>query len=396
MRNCKLTAVFFVCFLAFFSIIARPFAQDRSLTADELTSLRTQVEVLGEILDLYLTDMLDPPTDIGSCLQEMMAMRLLGKCRDKFSYYIPREEVTAWTEDLGGEFGGVGLEITQKDGRVLVVAPLENTPGDRAGFKPEDVILAVDGKDVDNVQQAARLIRGLAGSKVEIKYWRKDFSEPKTIVIVREKIIVQLVKVRDISLAGQKIKVIKVNSFGDKTYTQFKEALDLAKRKGIKSVVLDLRNNPGGLLSQTLRMSALFMRSEDTALTYRTRKESLKYDAFYLTKMYGIRRFGEFRDLKIVILINKGSASASEVFSGAMKDWGFVVIGEKSFGKGVGQECKPLSDGAILCLTTFEFLVGNNKTPIRDIGVIPNIEVKKSDDKDKDEQLDRALEILTK
>ena len=138
------------------------------------------------------------------------------------------------------------------------------------------------------------------------------------------------------------------------------------------------------------------MRPTDIAITYKTRSEEILYNAIYLmlNPDLRIRSFGEFRDLEVVILINKGSASASEIFAGTMKDWGYTVIGETSFGKGVGQTVFPLSDGSEFHLTTFEFLVGNNKVPIRDKGVAPNIEVKNSGEKDKDEQLDKAIEIL--
>lgn len=277
-----------------------------------------------------------------------------------------------------------------------MVAPIEGTPGEREGFQPEDIILEVDNKEVNNTKQVVDLIRGPAGSKVEIKFWRKGFAEPKTVVVVREKIIVQSVKSRELSVAGQKIKVIKVNTFGEKTYRQFKDAFTEAKTKGTKLVALDFRNNPGGLLNEALKMLALFMRESDTALTYRTRNETVPYDAAYLRsqKELGIRSFGEFRDFKIVLLVNKGSASASEIFAGTMKDWGYTVIGEQSFGKGVGQSCTPLSDSSVFCLTTFEFLVGNNRVSIRDKGVVPTVAVKNSDNKAEDKALDKAVEIL--
>ncbi|OGF61400.1 hypothetical protein A2662_03550 [Candidatus Giovannonibacteria bacterium RIFCSPHIGHO2_01_FULL_45_33] len=403
----KLSSVFLGIFLVLTGFTGVSFAGvgvDLSLSEAE-TPLAKQVDVMVEILRLYAEEALDPPEDMVSCLQEMYAMRRLGKCRDKFSHYVPPSEVPEFLAEYKGEFGGVGLEITQKDDRVVVVAPIEDTPGERAGFKPEDVILEVDGKEVDNALQAIRLIRGPKGSNVEIKFLRKAFTEPKTAVLVREKIIVRFVKSRELSVVGQKIKVIKVSSFAEKTSGQFRDAFREAKRNGIKLVALDFRNNPGGLLNQALKTLALFMRRDDVIVTYRTRNTSEPYDLAYLREKFDVTTFGEFRDdFKVVILINKGSASASEIFSGTMKDWGYKVVGETAgevkkdkgvtFGKGVGQTCIPLLDGALFCLTTFEFLVGNNRVPIRDKGVVPDVTVQESEKKDDDKALDKAIEIL--
>ncbi|MDP2669069.1 MAG: S41 family peptidase [bacterium] len=403
----KLSSVFLGMFLVlsgFSGISSAGVGVDLSLSEAE-TPLIIQVDVMVEILRLYAEEALDPPEDMVSCLQEMYAMRRLGKCRDKFSYYVPPSEVPEFFAEYKGEFDGVGIEITQKDNRVVIVAPLEGTPGERAGLKPEDVILEVDGKEIDNIKQAVKLLRGPNGSEVKIKFWRKDSTEPKTVTLVREKIIIQFVRSRELTVAGQKIKVIKINSFGEKTYGQFRDAFLEAKRNGIRLAALDLRNNPGGLLIQVLKMLSMFMRQDDVTVTYRTRNASEPYDAAYLQKTYGVITFGEFRDaFKIVILVNKGSASASEIFSGTMKDWGYKVVGEAAgevkkgkgvtFGKGVGQTCVPLPDGALFCLTTFEFLVGNNRVSIRDKGVVPDVTVQESKKKDEDKALDKAVEIL--
>ena len=391
----KLLALFLGCFLAVSSFSAFA-AEERqpSLSRKEHSRLQKQLEVLMELvvyIDLYV---LDRPQDIASCVTEMMAMRKLGKCLDKFSYYLPLEDTEEFQEDTEGEFCGIGLELTQKDGIVVVTAPLDGTPAARAGFKPEDIILKVNGKEVESLVQAVRLIRGPEGSKVDVEIFRKGSLKPVKLIVTREKIVVHPVKSRDVVVNGKKIGIIKINSFSEKTHREFKEALHKIKTRNIKTAVLDLRNNPGGLMNEALKMLALFIKPGDLALTYRTREEELFYNYNFLCDR---RRLdcGKFRDLRVVILINKGSASASEIFAGAMKDWGYPVVGEKSFGKGVGQTLHTLSDGSKFALTTFEFLVGNNRTPIRDKGVLPNYEVQNSDNPENDLQMEKALEILS-
>ena len=393
----RLATLILGCFLAALSLNIFA-AEERPpiLSQEEETRFQNQLKVLVELvahIDLYA---LDRPQDIASCVTEMMAMRRLGKCRDKFSYYIPPEEVEEQEENIKGEFGGIGLELTQKDGIIIVVAPMDGTPAARTGFKPEDIILKVDGKEVESLNQAVRLIRGPAGGKVEIEIFRKGSEEPVKLVVMREKIIIHAVKSRDVTANGQKIGVIKINQFSETASGEFKEALTQIKKRNIKTAVLDFRNNPGGLMNEALRMLALFMKPKDVAITYRDRHSTISYDAAYLRLELGIRSFGEFRGLKIVVLINKGSASASEIFAGTMKDWGYPVVGEKPFGKGVGQNVFTLSDGSAFALTTFEFLVGNSRVPIRDKGVSPKYEVLNQDNSEKDLPMEKAIEILSR
>ncbi len=355
-----------------------------------------QTEVFGQVLGLYAEVMLDGPPELADCLQEMIAMRRLGKCRDKFSYFLTPEESRKWQEDMDGQFGGVGLEITQMNDRVIVVTPIENSPAEKAGFKPEDVLLAADGVELENIAQAMRLLRGKSGTKVAVKFWRKGFTEPQTVILTRANIAIISVKSREVVSGEHKISVIKVSAFQEKTSKQFENALEDARRQGINRAVLDFRNNPGGSLPEVVKMASLFMGENDSLLTYKTRQGEDIYNKDYLLQYFSIRKIGKFRDMRVVVLINKGSASASELFAGAMKDFGYPVLGEASFGKGVGQTCYPLSDESVFCLTTFEFLVGNHKTPIRDVGVKPTVAVKNSGDKNKDEQMDKAMEVLSK
>ena len=379
---------------------AQDILQEQEISEAEKKAIDAQAEVMSAILRLYAEEALLRPADLSGCLQEMIAMRRMGKCRDEFSRYISPEEVKLDRETADGEFEGVGMEVTERDGFVVVVTPIKNSPAQKSGIKPEDIIVEVDDKEVKGLNDAVRKIRGPRGSKVKIKIFRKGSAEPLFFEITRENIVLRSIEVEKTSVRGQEVEIVKVNLFAENASKQFRQALLDLKKTGIKNIVIDLRNNPGGRLDVALGMLALFMKPTDIAITYKTRHLETVYDVKYLDeylKYFGhARNFGEFLDFKAVILINKGSASASELFAGAMKDWGYKIVGEKSFCKGVGQTVFPLPDGSEFWLTTFEFLVGNSKTPIRDKCVSPDIEVTENPDPKtgQDKQLDKALEIL--
>ena len=387
-------------FIAVFGLIlavsdpAKLLAANSLFSREEHKGLNEKVEVLNEILGHYANDALERPKDISICLEEMMAMRRSGKCRDKFSHYLSKEESHRSNEEMKGEYGGGGMELINRDGLVVVVAPLGGSPAMQAGLKSEDIIVRVDDKEVSTADEAARLIRGPKGSTVKITVARKASPDLLNFVIIRKAVVIHPVKYHEILKNQEKIAVVKINSFTGKTSSEFQEALTNVKKEKIRKVIIDLRNNPGGLLNAALEALALFMEKSDLALTVKERNKESHLDADFLKDNFNVEDLGKFHDLRVVILINKGSASASEIFSGTMKDWGYPVVGNVSFGKGVGQTVFTLSDGSQLWLTTFEFLVGNNRVQIRDKGVIPTFEIKNSGDKDKDEQMDKAIDIL--
>lgn len=383
------------------------------LTAKEKTAIEKQKKILDEIAVLYAERSLERPKDFAACVREMFAMRRSNKCRDRFTHYYTPEDVKHQKEYLAGKFGGVGVELIQEDSYVVVLAPIGGTPAERAGIRAKDIILKVDGKEVDDINEASSLIRGKAGTNVTITVFRRGTKGELVFTLTREIINVQTVKWR-LSSEDKKIGIIAIRRFDGNVSGQFAEAvIDLAG-KGAKSIVIDLRNNPGGLVSSVSALLGLFANKTDTILTYRYRysREVMTFNKMpvwtrldYLRASMRIERALKIKSLRgipTVVLINNGSASASEIFSGTMKDWGYPVVGEKSYGKGVGQELIDLSDGSRLALTTFEFLVGNRQVVIRDKGVEPTIKVKateqkidenKKDDKN-DAQLMKALEVL--
>ena len=384
-----------------------------SLTTAEKEEIEKQKNILDEITQLYAERALQRPADFTACVREMFAMRRSNKCRDKFTHYSTPEEVKQFDDAMAGKFGGVGIEITQKGDMVVVVAAIEGTPAERAGIKANDIILKVNGKETESVDEAASLIRGKPGTKVTLTVFRQKTKKELTFTLTRETIVVESVKWR-LSSADPKIGVIKINRFDHEVPEKFAKAVIGLDKEGAKRVIIDLRNNPGGYLDSALAMLGLFAQKKDIILTVRHRHSE---EVITLSKGMPLRAWkshmdasqallkdlnkDSLKDISVVILVNNGSASASEIFAGTMKDWGYPIVGEKSFGKGVGQEIISLSDGSRLALTTFEFLAGNGKAVIRDKGVKPTIEVKvpeensrnKKEDKD-DLQLMKAIEVL--
>lgn len=383
------------------------------LTAIEKQAIEQQKKILDEIAALYAERALERPKNFTACVREMFAMRRSDQCRDKFTHYFTPEEVSRLNESADGQFGGVGIELAQENVGVVVLSVTEEAPASRAGIRPRDIITKVNGKNVSDANEAVLLIRGKVGTEVNITIFRKENNKQLIFKLKRQNIISQTVKWR-LSSTDNKIGIIDIRHFDNNVPAQFAEAVIGVMKKGAKSVVIDLRDNPGGLVNSVLSLLSLFANDTDILLTfhYRYSKETVSMERMpllvrlnYLKSILRIQQAVKLRSLNklpVVILINNGSASASEIFSGTMKDWGYPIVGVKSYGKGVGQEMFGLSDGSRLALTTFEFLVGNRRVVIRDKGVTPTVEVKmpgkiggatKRDEKD-DVQLLKALEVL--
>lgn len=361
------------------------------LSREETKIILDESTTFGQILYLYATKALEKPSDLRLCAYEMFRLKPNeNSCRDKHSAWYSKEESELIESNIEGKFGGVGLEISDKNGKVVVVSPIDGTPAFRAGFKPEDVIVKIDNKPILNLMDAVNRLRGKAGASVEITVKRGD--REFSVKIVREVITIHAVSAKIIDSPQGAIGYVKVTTFSEVMPDEFHKEITDLRDKGVNKFILDFRNNPGGLLKSALDILYDFARPGDVSIVMRERNRETIFDN---------QEAGSFKDLKVVVLINKGSASASEIFAGAMKDWGFPVVGSRSFGKGVGQTFVPLGDGSTLRLTTFEFLVGNSRTKINDVGVIPTYEVSDpvlsaSEILRKDRQLEKAIEILSR
>ncbi len=399
-----------ILFVGFVSLGASRQVDSPIVSPEEQKIIVEEMRVFAEILISYATLSLDKPADIRACAQEMLRMKPNEKsCRDKYSVWHSKEEARMLETEMEGKFGGVGLEISEQDGKVVVISPIDGTPAYRAGLKSEDVITKVDGVAVVNITDATRRLRGTPGIAVEITVDRNGHEF--LFKVVRETIIIHEVSVKTIGSSQDAIGHIKVKIFGEIMPEELRKEITKFRSQGVNKIILDFRNNPGGLLNSAFDALYDFARAGDVLIVMRERDQSTVYDAAYVKKKLRLNRApGMFRDIRVVILVNKGSASASEIFAGTMKDWGYPVVGPPcdpsgklpcgTFGKGVGQTVIPLSGGSSLGLTTFEFLVGNSKTKINDTGVVPTHKIvdprpSSSETLREDKQLEKAIELLS-
>jgi carboxyl-terminal processing protease len=296
---------------------------------------------------------------------------------DPHSGFLNKDMSRELTFYSRGEFGGIGVEFIAEQGALKVISPLEDGPAYVAGIKPGDYVIGVDGKSIRdmNYSDIIMKIRGRPGTKVKLTILRDNNSAPVEIVVKRDMIKILSVKSR---IENNDIAYIRVNSFPENTadgiISHYKSLISRTKR--IKGIVLDLRNNPGGLLNQAISVSSIFLRSGNVVSTKGRIEDS--------NMSYNVSEGGyKILDLPIVILINEGSASASEIVAGALQDHErAVLMGERSFGKGSVQTVIPLSGGSAMGLTTALYYTPNGRS-IQAEGIIPDIIVEKSVIKEK-------------
>ena len=287
-------------------------------------------------------------------------------------------------EDTEGQFSGVGMQVAQRDDQLVVVAPMEDTPAFEAGIMSGDRIVRIDGKSAEGmtVGDAVKLLRGQAGTKVTVAVARVGVEEPKEFPLVRERIQVFTAKDinnrREFPLDDSKVGYVRLTQFGEKTADELEEALQKLERQGMKALVLDLRGNPGGLLDQAVSVSEKFVEKGKPIVSTKGRNPS--NDVERHASGGGRKRTGD--KLPMAILVNAGSASASEIVSGALQDLKrAVVVGEQSFGKGSVQSVMPLPDGSALRLTTAKYYTPSQKV-IHGQGITPDIVVPLSEDEE--------------
>ena len=302
---------------------------------------------------------------------------------DPHSSYMAPEDFSTMQVQTRGEFGGLGIEVTQENGFIKVVSPIDDTPADNAGIEAGDFITKVDGESTlgKTLDEAVDKMRGPVGSEIIITIVREGVEEPFDVSIIRDTIEIKAVKAR----SEGKTVVLRVSSFTSKTYPNLKESLEkeinaAGGLENINGVVVDLRNNPGGLLNQAIRVSDAFLESGEIVSTRgRGARDAERYNATP----------GDLTNGKpIVVLINGGSASASEIVAGALQDHHrAIIVGTKSFGKGSVQTIIPLSsDGAAMRLTTARYYTPSGRS-IQSLGVSPDILVEQRirSDEDQDE-----------
>lgn len=310
---------------------------------------------------------------------------------DPYTVFLTPEEAKTFSEDVEGEFEGIGIEIGIRKGKLIIIAPLDGTPAQKAGLMPGDLILEINGKDAQNltVEEAAKLIRGPKGTKVNLKIQREGWGEPRNFEITRETIKIPTVK----GELKDGIFYLKISQFLKNTKKDFEDLVKKMELSGFstKKIILDLRNNPGGYLEIATEIGGFFIEAGKT-ITIESLAGGEKIP--YISKGPG-----KFRDFKIVVLINQGTASAAEILASALKDnIGVILIGEKTFGKATVQKIFDLSDSSAIKITLAEWLTPNGES-VKDKGLTPDIEVKIEKEiieENQDPQLEKAIEILKK
>ncbi|HSE94006.1 MAG TPA: S41 family peptidase [Methylomirabilota bacterium] len=357
--------------------------------------LRLFTEVLSIVQNQYVDEV--PP-------KELIYSAIKGTLRglDPHSSFLDPDSYREMQVETSGSFGGLGIEITLRDDVLTVVAPIEGTPAHRAGLHPGDRIVKIDGLVTKDMQlaDAVKRMRGKPGTKVTIGVVREGWTEPKDFEITREQIRVQSVRTHDL---GNGVAYVRLRQFQEQTSHDIEQALDRFGKNGMKSLVLDLRNNPGGLLTAAVEVTEKFV-ADGKLVVYtegRVRNQNMRFSA-HAKKAYS--------EIPMVVLVNQGSASASEIVAGALQDYGrAVLVGTQTFGKGSVQTIIPLSDGSGLRLTTAKYFTPKGRS-IHGKGITPDIvvEVPKPpadqkpappsldpmEDLKKDVQLQRALDAL--
>ena len=286
---------------------------------------------------------------------------------DPHSSFMPPEIFNEMKVDTKGEFGGLGIQIGIKDKILTIIAPIDDTPADKAGVEAGDKIIKIEGESTKDISlhDAVSKLRGKPGTSVTITIIRKGLDKPKDITIVRAIIKIKSVKSK---MMEDGIGYIKLTQFQQKTASELEKALKKLSKKDMTALVLDLRNNPGGLLRGAVDVTSQFL-PEGKLVVYIKGRDGKKTE--FITD-----NGNKYSDLPMVILVNEGSASASEIVAGAMQDWGkSIVLGTQTFGKGSVQTVIPLSDGSALRLTTARYYTPKGRT-IQTTGITPDIIVK--------------------
>jgi len=335
------------------------------------------------VLDLIERNYVD---NVDSEKLAISAIEGMLKTLDPYSAYLTPERYKELEIGTSGEFGGVGIEISGESDLLTVITPIEGSPAAKAGIKPGDLIIAIDGKSTQglSVDEAVKSLRGPKGSTVKITIQSEGDKNPREVVLVRDIIYVKSV---DSKLIDGRIGYIKLSQFQEKTSEELVkavEALESENKSQLNGLILDLRNNPGGLLTQAVEVADEFI-DEGLIVSVKGRVEDQSTE-YYATKKDNTPGY------PIIILVNKGSASASEVVAEALQDKKrAIILGTKTFGKGSVQSIIKLEDGSGLKLTTAKFYAPSGRS-INQVGVIPDVIVE--DSQGKDLQLERAKELI--
>lgn len=353
-------------------------------------STSADYSLLWEALDLLNKKYVDQPLDQQKLLYGAVS-GLVNAAGDPYTVFFNPEDAKKFAEELKGSFDGIGAEIGMKNEQLVIIAPLEDTPAAKAGLLPGDFVLAINDEPTTgmSVDQAVSKIRGLAGTEVVLTILHPGKRQPQEIRITRARIEVKSLKFETKELDGKKIGVIKLNRFGEDTKGLFDHAADVILSGNYSGIILDLRSNPGGFLETSVQIGSNWIEQGKTVVK--------EIDFGGAEKDYPASGLSRLKDMKTIVLVNGGSASASEIVAGALQDYKrATLVGEKTFGKGSVQELTPLKGDSNLKITIAKWQTPNGRD-INKNGLEPDVKVERTPEDfeaDRDPQMDKALELL--
>ena len=376
----RLKKTLIILFLINFIFLKNSFSSEKDIYQ--------KIDLFGEVLEKINKEYVD---EINQSESMDAAIDGLLQSLDPYSGYMSPKTFDEMQTDTSGEFGGLGIEVTMESGVVKVISPIDDTPASRAGIKAGDYIVKINNTQVQgkSLSEAVELMRGPVGSSIELTIRRRGEKKALILEVTREIIEIKSVKA---DLLDKNIGYLRLTSFNENSAQQIeKEIKKLEKNKELKAYILDLRNNPGGLLSQAITISDFFLENGEIVST-KSRKSSENRKWF--------AKKGDITNGKtLIVLINYGSASASEIVAGALKDHKrAIILGENSYGKGSVQSIIPLKNKGAIRLTVAKYYLPSGKS-ISEVGVSPDIEIDEELDDFKiktetDNQLNYALKLL--
>jgi len=344
------------------TLAAKQAAQEPGATNEEIYK---ELELFEHALSIVRADYVEEPQAkqlIYGALKGMLSTL------DPYSQFLDPDSYTELKIETGGEFGGLGIEITIKDELLTIIAPIDDTPAYHAGLRPGDRIVKIDGELTRGITllEAVKKLRGKPKTPVTLTVLREGETELKEIAL--ERAIIKIVSIREAKILEDRIAYIRLSDFRENTAKDLEQAIEKLKGESMDSLILDLRNNPGGLLDVSVSVAELFLRRRDMVVSTkgRLRNQNMEFHA---------RTDGAVNGLPLVVLINEGSASASEIVAGAIQDHHRgVILGTKSHGKASVQTIFPLKDGSALRLTTSKYFTPSGRS-IHGEGIQPDVEV---------------------
>jgi carboxyl-terminal processing protease len=356
--------------------------------AQNVDKFYEKIDLFSEVLEKIQNDYVE---EIDQAEAMDSAINGLLQSLDPYSSYMNQKDFEDSQTESSGEFGGLGIEVSMEAGVVKVISPMDDTPAARAGIKAGDYIVKIDGEQVrgKSLFEAVNLMRGLVGTSIELTIRRKNLKKAKIFKITREVIEVKSVVSK---LVDNKVGYLRLRSFNENSSNQLKQEISkIGKSKKIVGYILDLRNNPGGLLSQAIKISDFFLDDGEIVSTRgRKNRENRKFFA---------KKGDQIKGKPLIVLINSGSASASEIVAGALQDQNrAVLLGETTFGKGSVQSIIPLKNKGAMRLTISKYYLPSGKS-ISEIGVVPDIRVEEKGEEfsintETDNQLNYAIKLL--